>query len=84
MLLMTTGVYPGLTADELMAPSSFESAGYGRWTYDFSDPEGPQMGTVALPGSELVNECIDPVIVIANALSLGVDLKEDGEVEVSY
>jgi len=76
-------VYPGLTAEELLAPTSFDSAGYGRWTYDFSDPEGPQLGTVALPGSELVHGCIDPVIVIANTLSLGVDLQEDEEVEVS-
>lgn len=46
----------------------------GQWSYDFSDPNGPQMGTVALPGISSVYETIDPVVIIADHLSLNVPL----------
>ncbi len=76
------GVYPGLTVQELLAPTSTESPSYGRWAYDFSDPEGPQMGTVALPASSLVHACVDPVVVIANNDALNIDMRGDHDVEV--
>lgn len=75
------GVYPGITAQELMAPTSSESPSYGRWVYDFSDPEGPQMGTVALPGMALVHACASPVVVIANNDALGIDMMGDHDIE---
>lgn len=77
-----TGVYPGLTAQELLAPASTEAPAYGMWAYDFSDPEGPQMGTVALPASALVHACIDPVVVIASNDALNIDMRGDHDVEV--
>jgi hypothetical protein len=48
----------------------------GQWTYDFSDPDGPQMGTVALPGSEIIASCEDPVVIIAEHFALGVPLPD--------
>ena len=46
----------------------------GKWSYDFSDPDCPQMGTVALPGLSSVYETEDPVVIIADHLSLNVPL----------
>ena len=54
--------------------SSEPPAEMGQWSYDFSDPNGPQMGTVALPGISCVYETIDPVVIIADHLSLNVPL----------
>lgn len=68
------GSYPGLTKEEYMAVTSEEAAEPGQWTYDFSDPDGPQMGTVALPGSNVVALCQDPVVIVAEHDSLGVEL----------
>jgi hypothetical protein len=48
----------------------------GQWTYDFSDPEGPQLGTVAIESSNSVACCHDPVVIIAEHTSLGVPLPE--------
>ena len=54
--------------------SSEPPATMGQWSYDFSDPNGPQMGTVALPGISSVYETEDPVVIIADHLSLNVPL----------
>jgi len=48
----------------------------GQWNYDFSDPTGPQMGTVAIPGMTSVYESDDPVVIIAEHTSMGVQLTE--------
>jgi hypothetical protein len=48
----------------------------GQWTYDFSDPDGPQLGTVAIEGSNVVSACEDPVVIIAEHQSLAVPLPE--------
>jgi len=69
-------LYPGITKEELLAVSSEPAAENGQWTYDFSDPNGPQMGTVAFPGSDLVSRCEDPAAIIAEHFSLGVPLPE--------
>ena len=53
---------------------SEEAAVQGQWTYDFSDPDGPQLGTVAVEGSEVVANCEDPIVVIAEHTSLAVPL----------
>ncbi|CAM9606364.1 unnamed protein product, partial [Phaeothamnion confervicola] len=68
------GVYPGLTPDEFLTPQSSEPAELGKWQYDFTDPDGPQMGTVALPGSAQLNSLDDPVIVVARNDVLGIEL----------
>lgn len=78
---VAAGLYPGITADELNAPISTASPERGRWAYDFSDPDGPQMGTVALPGSEIVDLAVDPVVVIASNTALGIEMHGQ-EVEV--
>ncbi|KAG5178195.1 hypothetical protein JKP88DRAFT_225645 [Tribonema minus] len=76
------GAYPGLTAEDIAAPTSGEPAEQGTWQYDFTDPEGPQMGTVALPGGDTVTDLIDPVIIVAASDSLGISLPQDATTEV--
>lgn len=75
-IVQIAGVYPGITKDEFNAVTSSPPAELGQWTYDFSDPDGPQMGTVALPGSEIVATCEDAVVIIAEHFALGVPLPD--------
>lgn len=73
-IVQIAGAYPGLTREEFFAVQSESSPDPGQWTYDFSDPEGPQLGTVAIEGSSTVAACEDPVVIIAEHPSIGVQL----------
>jgi len=73
-IVQIAGGYPGVTAEEFLAVSSEPAAELGHWSYDFSDPDGPQMGTVAIPGQATSYKCIDPVAIIAEHFSLNVQL----------
>mmetsp|Transcript_7984 Transcript_7984/g.10699 ORF Transcript_7984/g.10699 Transcript_7984/m.10699 type:complete len:223 (-) Transcript_7984:25-693(-) len=75
-IVQIAGSYPGITRAELEAVSSEPAAEIGQWTYDFSDPDGPQLGTVAIEGSNNVACAIDPVVIIAEHFSLGIELSE--------
>mmetsp|Transcript_20654 Transcript_20654/g.45122 ORF Transcript_20654/g.45122 Transcript_20654/m.45122 type:complete len:225 (-) Transcript_20654:744-1418(-) len=75
-IVQIAGAYPGLTVEEFNAVQSEEAPVSGQWTYDFSDPDGPQVGTVAIEGSQVVQGCDDPVAIIAEHPSLGVPLPE--------
>lgn len=75
-IIQIAGMYPGITREEYEAVSSEPTAETGQWTYDFSDPDGPQVGTVAIEGSNKVAACEDPVAIIAGHLSLNVPLPE--------
>ena len=44
--IQIAGVFPGLTIDQLFSPKSTPASPQGTWTYDFSDPEGPQLGNI--------------------------------------
>lgn len=76
-IVQIAGAYPGLSRNEFLAVQSEPPADQGQWTYDFSDPDGPQLGTVALEGSNLIASCQDPVVVIAEHTSLGVELPKE-------
>jgi hypothetical protein len=54
----------------------------GMWQFDFSDPSGPQLGTVALTPNNAVQLCIDPVVVVSKSSVLGMSLKNNVEAEV--
>ena len=73
------GAYPGLSREDFFAVTSEPAADVGQWTYDFSDPEGPQLGTVAIEGSNLVSSCEDPVVIVAEHTSIGVPLPDELE-----
>ena len=78
-IIPIAGVYPEITPEQLLAPAAASEAKFGSWSYDFSDPAGPQLGTVAIPASRVMTECIDPVAVIAPNRALGVKIVEDVE-----
>mmetsp|Transcript_14639 Transcript_14639/g.21630 ORF Transcript_14639/g.21630 Transcript_14639/m.21630 type:complete len:223 (+) Transcript_14639:272-940(+) len=73
-IIQIAGAYPGLKIDEFKAVTSEPSPDQGTWTYDFSDPDGPQLGTVAIEGNNVVYLCEDPVVIIAEHNSVGVSL----------
>jgi len=59
--------------------SSEPSPDMGQWNYDFSDPDGPQLGTIAIEGSDKVHNVDDPVVIIAEHQALGVTLPPELE-----
>mmetsp|Transcript_19244 Transcript_19244/g.41831 ORF Transcript_19244/g.41831 Transcript_19244/m.41831 type:complete len:230 (+) Transcript_19244:196-885(+) len=75
-IVQIAGAYPGLTREEFFAVTSEKTPEPGQWTYDFSDPDGPQLGTVAIESSNVVACCEDPVAIIAEHTSLSVPLPE--------
>eukprot|EP00529_Nitzschia_sp_RCC80_P032627 CAMPEP_0113474046 /NCGR_PEP_ID=MMETSP0014_2-20120614/18372_1 /TAXON_ID=2857 /ORGANISM="Nitzschia sp." /LENGTH=232 /DNA_ID=CAMNT_0000366861 /DNA_START=85 /DNA_END=783 /DNA_ORIENTATION=- /assembly_acc=CAM_ASM_000159 len=75
-IVQIAGAYPGLSTSEFYAVQSEASPEPGQWTYDFSDPDGPQLGTVAIEGSGPVASCEDPVAIIAEHPSLGVPMPD--------
>lgn len=76
-IVQIAGAYPGVDAETYLSLTSEPPAELGQWSYDFSDPGGPQLGTVALPGTASVYETEDPVALIADHFSLGVRLPEE-------
>ena len=70
-------MYPGLSKEDIMSVSSEPAAEEGQWSYDFSDPDGPQMGTVAVPGGPVVSLAEDPIVIIADHFELGIPLPDE-------
>mmetsp|Transcript_24195 Transcript_24195/g.37939 ORF Transcript_24195/g.37939 Transcript_24195/m.37939 type:complete len:233 (-) Transcript_24195:212-910(-) len=75
-IVQIAGAYPGVTTETYLSITSEQAAVLGQWAYDFSDPNGPQLGTVAIPGSTSVYETEDPVVLIAEHFDLGVQLPD--------
>lgn len=72
-IIQIAGVYPDITPDDLLAPpQSASAAPKGTWSYDFSDVTGVQLGKVAIPGSEVITDCVDPVVLITTNTQLGI------------
>lgn len=75
-IVQIAGAYPGVTREEFFAVNSEPPAEQGQWMYDFSDPDGPQLGTVAIEGNNVVAVCEDPVVLIAEHTAIGVPLPD--------
>jgi len=75
-ILQIAGIYPGITREEFDAVASEPSPAPGQWTYDFSDSDGPQMGTIAIEGTDGLAACEDPIAIIVDHLSLKIPLPE--------
>lgn len=75
-IIQIAGAYPGVTREEFFAVTSEPTPEQGQWTYDFSDPDGPQLGTVAIESNSVIALCEDPVVLIAEHTSIGVPLPE--------
>lgn len=78
-IIPIAGVYPTLSIDEFFAPESSPSPDLGTWAYEFTDPNGSQIGTVALPGSKVIYDAIDPVVLITRNTDLQVQVVEEVE-----
>lgn len=81
-IIAIAGVYPGVTYEQIMAPEESPYAEAGQFQYVFSDPDASQLGTIALPGSDVVTRSLDPVIIIAKNSVLNVECTEDVEILV--
>lgn len=75
-IVQIAGAYPGLSRTDYDAVTSEGTPEPGQWSYDFSDPDGPQLGTVAIESSNVVACCEDPVVIIAEHTALNVPLPE--------
>lgn len=69
-------MYPGVTKAELQSTTCEPSPDPGQWSYEFIDPEGPQVGTIAIDGSSGVHYCEDPAVLIGDHFTLGVILPD--------
>lgn len=78
-IIHIAGFYPNLSVEQVLAPTSPPQPEPGTWNYDFPDPDGPQLGTVAVPGSDVITDCIDPVALIALNTDLGIAYSEEVE-----
>jgi len=76
------GVYPDITAEQLLAPYSDPPVAPGVIKYDFSDPSGPQLGTIAIPGSEIIGAAEDPVALITTNEALSISSASPDPVEM--
>mmetsp|Transcript_18863 Transcript_18863/g.26560 ORF Transcript_18863/g.26560 Transcript_18863/m.26560 type:complete len:129 (+) Transcript_18863:112-498(+) len=76
---------PGLNTKEYQAVTSKPPPEIGQWSYDFSDPTGPQMGTIAFLGSSILATCMDPVAIISEHSSLNIPIPPSihGEVDLA-
>jgi Rubisco Assembly chaperone C-terminal domain len=81
-ILKIAGVFSEMTPEDLMAPPTDAAPPVGTWAYDFSDPEGPQLGTVAIPGSPVLTDSLDPVVMIATSTDLNLKFPEETELLV--
>lgn len=54
----------------------------GSWHFDFSDPEGPQLGTVAMHPSNPVQLAEDPVVVVSTSGEMGISLSNNVNAEI--
>lgn len=80
-IIPIAGVLGEVTFEQIMLPFSAEAPKVGNWFYDFSDPDGPQLGTFACPPSRNIHEAADPVGLIATNTQLNINLSINDEVE---
>ena len=78
-ILPVAGVYPGVTVEELLAPVPLPAAPQGTWTYDFSELTGGGGGKVAIPGSIVITEAVDPVVLVSTNTALCIQSKVEVE-----
>ena len=81
-LLCIAGAYPGLTADQLLAPTPLPFAPRGQWNYHVLSGASSNFGFVALPGTTLLERAPNTVAVVCSSGSLGVEFPDNSEREV--
>uniref|UniRef100_A0A7S2D8L0 Rubisco accumulation factor 1 C-terminal domain-containing protein n=1 Tax=Haptolina brevifila TaxID=156173 RepID=A0A7S2D8L0_9EUKA len=81
-LVCIAGAYPGLTADQLLAPQALPFAPAGRWNYHVLRGDVCSTGFVALPGSSLLDSHPNTVAVVCDSYSLGLEFADGQQHEV--
>ena len=81
-VIQIAGVYPELTPEDILAPPQSQLLMPGEFAYDFSDPSGPQMGTIAVPGSDVITFADDPIAIITHSSHLGIKVTNPEGVEI--
>lgn len=81
-ILPIAGVYPSITLEQVLSPVTSPVASIGTWSYEFTDPNGSQLGTVALPGSHILHHSIDPIVLITKNTDLNIRVIEEVEMLV--
>lgn len=76
------GMYPELTPEDVLAPAQLPLVMPGQFTFDFSDASGPQLGTIAVPGSDVLTFADDPVAIITHNSHLGIKSVSSEGVEI--
>ncbi|CAB1100338.1 unnamed protein product [Ectocarpus sp. CCAP 1310/34] len=81
-IVQVAGVLPEITVADIMAVGFTPAPEMGMWQYDFSDPEGPQLGTVAVPGGEQVFKMKEPVAIVCPNDDLNIQMPNDEKAEM--
>ena len=77
-IIQVAGTYPGISKEEILdVPQSEPAPEQGQWSYDFNDPDGPEVGKVALEGSQIVHDIEDPIVIIAEHHALNIPLPKE-------
>ena len=82
VIVCIAGAFPGLTADQLLAPQPLPFAPAGKWNYHVLTGEAASNGFVAIPGSLLLDENPDTVAVVCNSRDLGLEFPDGNPHEV--
>jgi len=82
VLMCLAGAYPGLTAEQLLAPTPLPFAVPGKWTYHRLTGDAVPTGFVVLPGSALLDMNPNTVGVVCQSDSLGLELPDNKPHEV--
>eukprot|EP00316_Scyphosphaera_apsteinii_P016710 CAMPEP_0119302948 /NCGR_PEP_ID=MMETSP1333-20130426/4462_1 /TAXON_ID=418940 /ORGANISM="Scyphosphaera apsteinii, Strain RCC1455" /LENGTH=197 /DNA_ID=CAMNT_0007305475 /DNA_START=107 /DNA_END=700 /DNA_ORIENTATION=+ len=81
-LVAIAGAYPGLSAQQLLAPQPLPLPEQGRWNYHRLIADGLPGGFVAVPGSSLLVSSPNTVAVVCSSESLGIELADGAVYEV--
>lgn len=82
LILCIAGAYPGLTAQQLAAPSVLPFAPQGQWNYHMLNAGAAPGGFVALTSTSLLYDHPDTVVVVCSSSSLGLSFPDGQEHEV--
>lgn len=81
-ILHIAGVYPGITKQELFSCPTPRPTRPEQFTFEFPTPHSAKSGIIAIPGSNLMTNCREPVAVVSTCKALEIEASEDLEVVV--
>lgn len=76
------GIFPEITPEDVLGPAQIPLGMPGKFLFDFTDPSGPQLGTIAVPGSDVLTFADDPVAIVTHNSHLGIKVPNEDGAEV--